>query len=110
LGLFQKEMAATIGVDTTTIHNWENNRTTPPVRFIPRIINLVGYEPSGLEPPTLSETIKRYRFLKGINQEELARKIGIDPGTLSRLERNRGQRLPSVMRKVAAFVKELPDT
>ena len=104
LGLFQKDVAGAIGVDTTTIYNWENNRTSPPVRFIPKIIGFLGYELDGPKPVTLGERIKSYRYLKGINQKELARQIGIDPTTLSRLERNRGRCFQSVLRRVAAFL------
>jgi len=31
LGLFQNDAAVTIGVDTTTVYNWENNRTGPTI-------------------------------------------------------------------------------
>jgi len=103
LGLLQKDVAATIGVDTCTITNWEKGRSEPELRFIPKIVNFLGYEPGGLKPVTLGERIKWYRYMRGISQEELARQIGIDPTTLSRLERGRGTCFPSVITKVRAF-------
>jgi transcriptional regulator with XRE-family HTH domain len=57
----------------------------------------------------LGERIRQYRYLKGSSQKELANQIGIDPGTLSRLERDGGKCFPSVMRKVAAFFEECPE-
>jgi transcriptional regulator with XRE-family HTH domain len=103
LGLYQKDVAVTIGVDSTTVYNWENNRTTPPRRFIPRIINLLGYGLPLPQPKTLGERITRYRSLRGISQKELADEIEIDPGTLSRMERSQGRYSPLVLRKVTAF-------
>jgi transcriptional regulator with XRE-family HTH domain len=107
LGLLQKDVAVTIGVDTMTVCNWEKNRGGPELHFIPRIIKFLGYEPPLPQPGTLGERIKHYRYLRGITQEDLAKEIGIDPGTLSRLERNRGRCLPSVLRKIKAFLDGL---
>jgi transcriptional regulator with XRE-family HTH domain len=109
LGLFQKDVAVAIGVDTCTVTNWEKGHTEPELRFIPRIAAFLGNGPNGIQPTSLGERIKSYRYLKGITQKELARQVGIDPTTLSRLERNRGRCLPSVLRKVAGFVENLPD-
>jgi len=104
LGLFQKGVAVTIGVDTTTVYNWEKGHSEPELRFIQRIIEFLGYEPDGPKPVTLGDRIKRYRYLKGITQKELARQIGIDPTTLSRIERNQGRRIESVRRRVSKFL------
>ena len=104
MGLFQKDLAVAIGVDTTTIYNWENRRTMPPLRFLPRIAHFLGYVPTPSMPSTLGEKVLQYRYLKGISQKDLAKRIGIDPTTLSRLERNRGRCFGSVLRKVATFL------
>jgi len=45
LGLFQKDVATTIGVDTATITNWEKGRSQPEIRFTPRVVEFLGYEP-----------------------------------------------------------------
>lgn len=103
LGLFQKDVAVTIGVDTCTITNWEKGHSEPELRYIPRIIEFLRYGPPLPLPITLGERIKLYRFLKGISQEQLAREIGIDPTTLSRLERNRGRCQPSILGKAKVF-------
>jgi len=105
LGLFQKDVALAIGVDTCTITNWEKGHSEPELRVIPMIIDFLGYEPDALRQVTLGERIKHYRYVMGISQKELARQIGIDPGTLSRLERDRGRYFPSVLRRMMGLIK-----
>ena len=87
-----------------TICNWENNRGEPQLQFIPKIVDFLGYQPPGLKLSTLGERILQYRYLHGISQKELAKQIGIDQGTLSRVERNRGKCLASVLQKLRAFL------
>jgi len=103
-GLHQKDVAVIIGVDTCTITNWEKNRGEPQLRFMPKVTDFLGYEPNTDQSSSLGERIRRYRYLRGISQKELARQIGIDPTTLSRLERNPWcVYSPSVLRRVMAF-------
>ena len=45
LGMLQRQAADIIGVDETTIYNWESNRVEPAARLIPRIIRFLGYSP-----------------------------------------------------------------
>ena len=47
LGITQKEAARRIGANQWTVINWEKGRTEPAVRFVPRIIQFLGYEPTG---------------------------------------------------------------
>jgi len=103
LGLFQREVGVAIGVDSCTITNWEKGHSEPEFRFIPRIKEFLRYEPPLHQPNTLGERIKQYRILNGISQKELAGQIGIDPTTLSRLERNR-KCLAWVLRKVLSIM------
>jgi transcriptional regulator with XRE-family HTH domain len=104
LELFQKDVAVAIGVDTCTITNWEKGHSQPELRFIPKVIDVLGYVPLFPTPNNLGERIKQYRYLKGISQKELAKQIGIDPTTLSRLERSKGRYLRVVMRKVRVLL------
>ena len=43
LNLLQKQAADEIGVHETTITGWEGNATVPEVRYMPAIIQFVGY-------------------------------------------------------------------
>ena len=44
-GLLQKDVARVIGVEETSIYNWENNRSNPGSRFIAGIVNFLEYCP-----------------------------------------------------------------
>ena len=92
LKLMQKEVARQIGVETTSVFNWEANTSQPDLRFVPAVIGFLGYNPL---PPanTLGEKLVRHRTALGMPQKEAARKIGVDPSTLARWER--GERQPA---------------
>jgi DNA-binding XRE family transcriptional regulator len=45
LKLFQKNVARIIGVDETSIWNWENGQSRPASRLIPKIWKFLGYCP-----------------------------------------------------------------
>jgi transcriptional regulator with XRE-family HTH domain len=93
LKLLQKGVARQVGVDETTVYNWERGYTGPPLRYMPKILEFLGYDPAPSEPATLGEKLLKYRRERGMTQKELARRIGIDPTTLSRLERNKDNRM-----------------
>jgi transcriptional regulator with XRE-family HTH domain len=105
LGLLQREVAEQIGVGTDTILNWEHNRTRPTLRYLPNVIAFLGYDPYQSIPKTLGEKVLQYRKCCGINQKELARQMGIDPTTLSWLEREKGRCFTSISEKVFAFLE-----
>ena len=60
IGLFQKDVACILGVDECSIYHWENNRCEPQLRYLPRIIKFLGYEPEIFTGETLGERLKRY--------------------------------------------------
>jgi transcriptional regulator with XRE-family HTH domain len=85
LGLFQKEVAARIGVDTATVTNWELGNTEPEERFIPALIGFLGYNPLPA-PKSLVEAVRRERLTRGWSVAALAARAGVDPTTVARLE------------------------
>jgi transcriptional regulator with XRE-family HTH domain len=103
LGLLQREAAEQLGVDPSTVTNWELNRTSPALRLLPRIIGLLGFDPSSCGA-AIGERLKAYRRHAGISQEQLARLLGLDPCRLSRWER--GLQVPTgrYARLAAAFL------
>jgi transcriptional regulator with XRE-family HTH domain len=87
LGLLQREVAERLGVDHCTITNWELNRTTPALRFLPGIVRLLGY--AVWDPGTsIGGRLLALRRERGLSQTAFARILGVDPSTLSRWERN----------------------
>ncbi|MDT5261369.1 MAG: hypothetical protein QOC61_373 [Acidobacteriota bacterium] len=91
-GLFQKQVADKIGVEVTSIYNWENNRGEPAVRFIPRVHLFLGYCPytPGLLIP---DWLRLVRQSLGYSQEVVAKEVGVDETTWRRWEA--GGRLPA---------------
>ena len=61
-------MAQQLGVDETTIHNWEVKATEPALRHLPKIIVFLGYNPL-LPANTLAEQIVRCRKTLGLSRE-----------------------------------------
>jgi transcriptional regulator with XRE-family HTH domain len=90
LKLLQKQVADHIGVDALTITNWERNATAPAVRYIPAIIQFLGYDPL---PATssLPERLAAARRVLGLSQRKMAVKLGVDPATLMGWEAGRHQ-------------------
>jgi transcriptional regulator with XRE-family HTH domain len=88
--LLQKSVAEQIGVDKTTVHNWECNATIPEVRYIPAIIQFMGYN---LVPAAkaLPERLAAARRALGLSQRKMAAKLGVDPTTLMGWEAGRHQ-------------------
>jgi len=105
LKLFQKQVAEKLGVEESTLWNWENNWSSPSLYYIPKIINFLGYIPDCIKPKTLGEKIVIYRQLHGITQKELAHRLGIDPGTLGRWERNESQPNEKLLEKLNTLLR-----
>jgi DNA-binding XRE family transcriptional regulator len=45
LKMLQKDVAEQIGVDKTSVFNWEANTSRPEIRYMPAIIRFLGYNP-----------------------------------------------------------------
>ena len=88
LKLFQAEVARLIGVTESTVTNWEKNQTEPMLWVMPKVIEFLGYEPNLFITQSFGQSIKSYRLLRGITQEELAHHLSVDPSTLGRWERD----------------------
>jgi len=84
LGLQKKQLARQLGVDETTIHNWEGKGVVPALRLMPRIIEFLGNDPSDEhEPQSLAERLKVQRKRVGLSRKRLAALLGIDPSNLA---------------------------
>ena len=86
LGLLQREVADRIGAMKDSVYLWEANRVAPTLPFLPKIIELLGYCP--YDPDwTPGARLTWIRGFLGLSQEAMARRLGVDPGTLARWER-----------------------
>jgi transcriptional regulator with XRE-family HTH domain len=92
LKLLQRDVAEQIGVDKTSIYNWENNRSKPGLAYMPAIIRFLGYNPLP-QSDRWSDRLVDCRTALGLSQQESAQRIGVDASTLARWER--GEREPT---------------
>ena len=104
LKLTQKEVAAALGVDECTVWNWERNRTCPLTKHLPAIIGFLGYAPFENTGKSLGERLLLCRMRTGLTQKELAKAIGIDSGTLSRMEKGSSSCFKRVLKVVTDFL------
>lgn len=105
LEMLQREAAERMGVDTTSIFNWEANKGTPEIRFMPAIIRFLGYNPLP-EATTLAEQLVRQRTTLGMSRKEAAAEIGVDAGTLARWERGEREPAGEFLRGVERFFRD----
>ena len=103
LKLLQKHVADRVGVDEATITNWERNAILPAIRYVPAIIQFLGYDPL---PPanSFSERLATARRALGLSQRRMAERLGVDPGTLQGWEA--GQHQPT-KRSLEVIVRSL---
>jgi transcriptional regulator with XRE-family HTH domain len=108
--LLQKDVAGILGVDTTTINNWERNRCQPRLPLFPKIAQFLGYSPFPTEAKhTIGQAIRAYRLMHGLSQKKLARALRIDPTTLARWEKGRSKPGPALRKRVAVFIGSSDD-
>lgn len=104
-GLLQKEAGRILGVDTTTVYNWENSQCSPRLCLIPKIVQFLGDSPFPSESAgTLGEGIKAYRLVHGLSQKKLAKVLRIDPTTLARWEKSRSRPGPRLSKRLAGLL------
>ncbi len=93
LSLRQRDVAARIGVDTTTVTNWELGHSKPALRVLPAIWPFLGYIPRCMAADTLAGQLRVRRQVLGWTQKRLARELSVDPSTLAKWER--AERVPT---------------
>ena len=81
LAITQEEAAALLGVNAWTVHNWETGQRKPEIRFIPALVEFLGYDPEPVDEGTLAGRLVAKRRELGLSQREAARSLQIDPGT-----------------------------
>jgi DNA-binding XRE family transcriptional regulator len=92
------------GASTSSVVNWELGTCAPALRFIPRIVAFIGFEPTSPDASHLGQRLVHARRLQGLSQEALAAHLGIDPSTLAAWEAARRRVRPS--RRVTHAIDE----
>ena len=107
LGLFQKDVAATLGVTESAVNNWEKNRVTPYFTYLPKIIAFLGYIPAPYDKvcDNLVENMRRYRLTNGFSQEKFAKLIGVDETTVAKWERGDHKPMKINQEKILGFLQ-----
>jgi transcriptional regulator with XRE-family HTH domain len=105
LALTQKDMAVRLGANEASVWNWEKNRSSPALRFVPRIVEFLGYTPDDTKPESLGQRIVAFRRLRGLTQKGLAQRLGVNPSTIASWER--GEHRPS--RRLANMLSKAVD-
>ncbi len=108
LKLLQKEVAQRLSVGESSIYNWGNNLSIPSLRYIPKIIEFLGYTPYDPSVRTTGEKIVTYRQLLSLSQKKLAHRLGIDPSTLGRWEKNKRQPPERILKDLTTFFTSYP--
>jgi transcriptional regulator with XRE-family HTH domain len=105
LKLLQHQVAEILGVDNTSIHNWERNYAQPRLEYMPAIIRFLGYNPL---PPskTWADRLVHGRKGIGLSQREAAARIGVDMGTLARWERGEREPKGTFALRASRFLRE----
>jgi transcriptional regulator with XRE-family HTH domain len=96
-----------LGVKPATYGRWERDQKRPAIKLVPRVLTLLGPEPSATQNSLPGERLVSARQLLGLTQAGLAEKLGVDRGTIGDWER--GVRLPSEERLAAVEALLSPD-
>ena len=107
LRLYQKDVAKTLGINPWTLIGWEADRKMPAMRFWPRIIKFLGYDPFP-EPSTLGGRLCAARRRLGLSQEKMAQMLGVDEGTVRLVEAGRRRPNPDTLAKVERMLAAYP--
>jgi DNA-binding transcriptional regulator YiaG len=103
LGLWQKDVAATLGVTESTVTNWELNRVTPEFTYLPKIITFLGYIPKPYDKKSdnIIEQMKLYRLTHGLSQEKFSKLVGVDETTVAKWERGEHEPIKRLREKLS---------
>ena len=105
LKMLQKDVAEQLGVDKTSVFNWEANTAVPEIRYMPAIIRFLGYNPLPAAS-TLAEQLVRQRTSMGLSQKESAERLGVDPSTLAKWEQGKREPQGVFLGRVKRFLQD----
>lgn len=100
LGLLQKDVAQMVGVSEDSVTYWESNRTIPLIRYMPKIIEFLGYNPMPVDPSTFSGKILQFRILNGLTYKAMGKLIGVNSSTITSWEQNHNNPRKNVKKRL----------
>ena len=106
--MLQKEVAEQLGVGKTSVFNWEGNASSPDIRYMPAIIDFLGYDPLPTAK-TLGEQLVRQRTSLGLSQKQSAECLGVDPSTLAKWEQAKREPQGAFLERVKRFLQRAND-
>ena len=86
LELRQKDAAGRLEISQSTYITWETYGAEPEIRYWPRIVAFLGYDPVPKEGEALGNALRAKRRELGLSRKRAAALLGIDEGTLKRYE------------------------
>jgi len=89
LGRQKKFAAARRAANERTYLNWESGRTTPEIRYLPRIIDFLGFDPHPV-PIDLPDRLRAIRCNLGLSVKRLSSILKADESVVTRWERGSG--------------------
>ena len=104
LNITQAMAAHRIGVSQFTYRLWECGAHQPLIAQWPAIIAFIGRDPNGV-PSTMGEQLQAWRRAEGISRKGFARRLGLDAGTLAKLEQDGYRRIDPRVRPTVEALK-----
>lgn len=96
-GLTNRSLAAAVHVNQGTVSRWAKGEAAPSPKFIARLADVLGVDPSELYVVTeTARNLAYYRVLAGYSLAQLAPLIGASPVHLGRMEAGRSSIPPLV--------------
>ena len=89
LALLQRELAARLGVGIETIQGWECGKSVPSVRYVPAIVQFLGYDPFANQSQRVADRLATKRRELGWTQAQTALHLGVRQSMIARWEAGR---------------------
>lgn len=101
---YQCDASVELGIAEATLSLWELNKRRPHVSHYPKIIQYLGYIPFNIDTSTLGGRIKHYRYVHGLTQEDLAKKLAVDETSVRAYELNLRKPLKKISAKLELLI------
>lgn len=108
-GLLQKAVAEVLNVDEDSITAWENGRSQPQIRFFPKILAFLQYNPFNHDLQEVSGRLRHVRVCMGYSIKLFAPLLAVDPGILAKREQGKGQVPIVIQRVISNYWDKLPE-